>query len=169
MKNIFLALFLLLSSWAHANESYDYFKQFLYQVEVDSTDPESPITSTRYVMSQWDKKIPLESGDKLNPSFSLFLLPEDKFVVYYRENIFPKGSDTTFYPRGCKKVEGTWSVPADRLILPGVGYAEKAIVQGKNGMSLVLTEKIISQEAVGAQTNAELGFSNQTIDQQFCF
>lgn len=172
MKNYVLITFFLMNSFCfkgYANDNLDYFKEFIYQENIDNTDPENPTTQTRYLMSAWDKKINLENGDSLNVIVSLFLLSDQNYVAFYKENLFQKDAPGQFLPRGCRKITGKWNVPEDKLILPGLGFATKALINGQQGVLLKITEKIISSEAVSLETETSYGFSNMTLQQQFCW
>lgn len=171
MKNILFAfLIAATASLAHAAQpDLDYFKRFLYQEKVDDTDPENIKKSYRYVMTEFDKKIPLSTGEVLNPSMSLFLLADGTYVVYYRENIFPDSTSPGFRPAGCKKITGTWTVPEDKLILSGFGFATRARHMNQIAVEITLEQQIISKEAVGMATKGTLGFSNSGINEAFCF
>jgi hypothetical protein len=170
MKKYLIAFaFVMTSAICLANDFEDYFKEFLYQVHVDDTDPENPITQSRYVMAFPKTQLPLANGDSISMRLSLFLLKDNQFVVYYNEMRHPQGNPNQFYPNGCKKISGTWSVPEQKLLLPGVGYAERTQIDAQQGMIIHLTEKLISDVTVNFEMQASYGFSNMTLEQQFCW
>lgn len=170
-KSVGIVLLLILNIClrAHANDNLDYFKEFLYQENIDQTDPENPTIHTRYLMSAWDKKVALPNGDALNILVNIFLLPDQSYVAFYKENLFQKNLPNQFIPKGCRKITGQWSVPNENLILPGLGFATKTLINGQQGILLTITEKIISTEAASFQTETSYGFSNSTLEQQFCW
>ena len=142
----------------------------MYQETIDDTDPENIRVKTRYIMTSIDAPlVALPNGDSIKPYLQIFLLPNDEFVAYYNEYLHPQGNPNSFFPNGCKKITGKWSVPERNLLLPGIGHAESATVYGTQGMKIVITQKIISQELVNYSTNGSLGFGQQTMDQIFCW
>lgn len=170
MKFVFLILATLqFSSAALANADLDYYNQFLYQEEVDSRDPENPVVTTRYLMSEPFMEIPMPNGEKLGPRIAIVLFPDFTFKASYNEILYPKDSNGGFFPRGCVDLTGSWSVENGRLILPGIGYGERALSHGQNSVLVTFVQKIISNEAVGTSTNSSFGFSNMTKDQVKCF
>ncbi len=172
MKMIFSLLVGALTFTMSANAGpgdLDYFRQFIHQHEIDNSDPETPVESFRTVMSQWNQKVPRADGTKLNYTINLYLFEDFRFVAFYKENVFPAAEDGSFRPAGCQRVEGQWSVPDDKLILPGLGFASKSTSNSQNAMSIVVEQQLISPESVNQPTLATLGFSNFGLDREFCF
>ena len=170
MKVLVAALIMTFATLAQAAPGdLEYFKQFLYQKEVDNSDPETPRDQYRVVLSQFDIKIPRADGTKVNFYIKLYLMEDMKFTAFYSENIFPAVENGGFQPAGCKRVDGVWSVPEDKLVLPGLGFATKATRDSQSAISIVLDTQLMSPDTVGVPTLSTLGFSNIGIEQDFCF
>jgi hypothetical protein len=176
MKKVLVLIALLASvvgtthkAWASDADDLAYFQQFLFQETVDNNDPENPVVSTRYLMSAYDTTKPLPNGDGLNAYAQLLLFPDFTFKVIYQENVFLKDRPGQFVPKGCKELNGSWSVQGGKLMLPGFGQLERALDHGQNGAKWTLTTKVISDEAVGFESIMGFGFSNMTKEQIRCF
>ncbi len=169
MKYLFLVLLTVLSFSKHAfaNADVDYYRQFLYQEEVDDTDPENPIFSSRYLMSEWNKTVPLPNGDSINPTLQLLLRDNFTFTAFYKEMLIMKNGG--MMPKGCQKITGTWSVQNGRLMIPGIGYGERATFDGRNAVKITFAEVIMSKEVQGSSSVSDYGFSNYNPEQVPCF
>lgn len=170
MKFVTALILTVFAATANAGSGdLEYFKQFIHQHIIDNSDPETPFESFRTVLSQWDQKVPRADGTKLNYTITLYLFEDGKFSAIYKENVFPAIENGSFFPNGCRRVDGVWTVPEDKLLLPGLGYATRATRDGQNALSMVLEQQLISPESVQQPTLATLGFSNFGLDKEFCF
>ena len=172
MRNIFLALIILTSLFAGkaafaGPDDLAYFKQFLYQKENISDDPDFPEYQYRMVMTKWNHMVQMPDGRYLNPYVNLYMYEDGTFLLTYKENYFQTPDSQQFMPGPCQKITGKWSVPGTQLILEGVGHADRAFENGKNSLLLTYEKNLNSEGLAGQSVTAELGYSNT--DMIFCF
>lgn len=156
------------SSFA-APEDLEYFKQFLYQHNIDDSDPDFPKHEYRWLMSQYDFKIPLDDEHEMAPRVSLFLLENGTYKMVYDEFIFEKKDPTRFVPGYCKVIEGRWDVPDKNLELGSLALGERYMVYDQHAVLLKFQESINRSVLKGAAIPMSLGFGNYDITQARCF
>lgn len=144
-----------------------YFKEFIYKKENISDDPDFPEYQYRFLMTTWNDMVPLADGRYMNPGGSIYLYEDGTFLFTYRENYFEKPDAQQFIPGPCKKITGKWSVPDTKLVLEGVGSAERATVDGFNGIRLTYEKDLHSPGLKNHAVDASYAFSNT--DMIFCF
>ncbi len=162
MKKILSLALMTIFTFSNVHAGDDdlaYFKQFLFQKENISDDIDFPEYQYRFVMTYWNDKVQLPDGRWLNPNLDVRLYEDGTFVAYYRENYYQNSTDLSFLPGPCKKMTGKWSVPGLQLILEGIGYADRAIVENKNALKITYDTDIISK-ITGHSVEASLGYSN---------
>jgi hypothetical protein len=152
-----------------AEVDFEYFKQFLYQDEVDNSDPDFPNHQYRWLMSHYDLKISLDADHDLNPVISLFLLPDGHYKMVYKENIFDKKNANSFMPGKCKIIEGRWDVPDTNLLIDNLAYGTRHLENNQNAVMLYFKQNIFSPVLQGAPISMSLGFGNYDISQAKCF
>jgi hypothetical protein len=148
-------------------EDLAYFKQFLFKKENVSDDPDFPSYQVRFLMSTWNDKIPMANGKYLNAHGNLYLYENGTFVFRYSENYFDTPDANQFTPGPCKKLSGHWSVPDKNLVLDGIGYGERAMVDNFHAVRFTYTQDLHSPGLKGHSVNFAYGFSNT--EEIFCF
>lgn len=152
-----------------APEDLEYFKQFLYQHNIDTSDPDFPQHEYRWLMSQYGYRIPLDEEHEMEPNISLFLLGDGAYKIVYNEYIFEKKDPTRFVPGTCKVIEGRWDVPDKNLELGPLAFGERVMVHDQHGVLLKFKENINRPGLKEAALPMSLGFGNYDISQARCF
>lgn len=155
-----------------ADEDLEYFKQFMYRVETDNSDPDFPESSYHFLMTQWDFDIPIGNKQSLNTPMTIYMFEDGTFKMQYRENIITEGQ-SSFYPKACRIVNGKWSVPDTKLVLTmanGAVLAEGArhFDNGKHEVLFTFVNYIVSAELKG-QTISGGTAQGSPHETAFCF
>ena len=176
MKKLFALLILIATLTSSvplhgAEDDLEYFKQFIYRVETDDSDPDFPTSSHHFVMTQWDYNIPISATQYLTQTFTVYMLENFTYKAYFRENLHTVGQDW-FTPKGCRILEGTWSVPDQKLIFIFNGKplieADRYSEEGQHAMLFHFLEGIIGPEVKGHKIPAGAA-QGSGIDDHFCF
>ena len=176
MINIFASLSLIAAlvfspSAFAGQEDLEYFKQFIYVVDTDNSDPDFPTSSHHFVMTKYDHQIPISATQFITQTFTLYMLDDGTYKAYHRENLHTVGQDW-FIPKGCRVLVGNWSVPETKLILTLDGKtliaADRYIESGQHAMMFTFHQSIISPELKG-QTISAGAAQGTAMDDNFCF
>ena len=166
-------LSLLLSFFASSSfaalEDLEYFKQFLYQHNIDNSDPDFPRHEYRWLMTEFGTRIPLDEKYEMNPRISLFLLGDGNYKMVYEENIFEKKDPSKFVPGYCKVIEGRWDVPDKNLEIDQLAFGERHMVYGQHAVLIKFKENINRSALKGFPISMAFGFGNYSIDEAKCF
>lgn len=134
-----------------APSDMDYFKQFLF----NETDDADGNPSTRFLMA-FGIPVATNGTSQVIADVELFLMSDGTYKIKYSE------SNEKGFPIAMRlPFTGTWSVPADQLIVGDVGTGARGIYQGRNAVNLTFTKDLNTPGLSGKSALFDLGFSNE--------
>lgn len=161
LKIIFLFMIVLgaLKAFA-APDDTAYFNQFLFRKENTSQDPDFPTYSYRYLMSEYKFVYQLPNGKYVGPRVALILLADGTFWMEYAEFYLNSPDDQQFDIGPCKRIQGNWSVPTNKLQLADFAAGDRATVDSVNAVVLNFTKDMASPGLTNVPMKLSMGFSD---------
>lgn len=140
-------------------EDLEYFKQFLYRVDADMSDPDFPQYTYFHLGTFWNFKIPMSSSHYMTIPTSFYLNENGTYEASYKEQLW-KNDDTWMPGSRCLKFAGTWAVPDKTLLIykDGQVLAEgtRSTWSGQHAVTFTFRRQIISPEIVGKVVQATI-------------
>lgn len=170
----FLALVLVLCSLTVASQNANagpddlaYFKQFLYRVDADTSDPDFPEYTYFHLGTFWNFKIPLSTTHYMTIPTAFYLNDNRTYEASYKEQLW-KNDDTWMPGSKCLKFTGTWGVPDKTLLIykDGEVIAEgvRSTWSGQHAVTFTFHKAIINPAIVGKVVQATIVQGNVSKD-----
>lgn len=173
-RTIFSVLALAVSASAFAAPAdlggEDYYLQFVYKKEVSDDGDGDVRIQYRFLGGQ--SEVVVNDLKKIMVSGELYLLDGMQFVVAYSEMLATRDTPTSpwrYMPNPNQGicpivVKGTWSAPADKLVLSPAVSGDRATFDSRNSVKLVFDDKLLSPEVKGSELVMDYGYSNAPIE-----
>lgn len=148
----------------------DYYRQFVYKKETSDDGDGDVQIQYRFLSGQ--SEVAVNDLNKIVVSAELYLLDEMKFVVAYSEMLATRetASSPWRYMPNPKQglcpivVKGTWSAPAEKLVLSPKVSGDRATFDSRNSAKLIFDDMLLSPEVKGTELVMDYGYSNAPIE-----
>lgn len=168
---ILFAALLPLSAQA-GQDDLEYFKQFMYRVDVNDSDPDFPVSTYYFLGADYFHEIPISPTQYYTIAFDFYMFEDGTYKAQYRQNLHTRGNDG-FFPGPCKEFTGTWSVPDKRLVIVRDGrvlvQADRDFRHNQHAVKWTFEEAIVAPELKGQVIDGGIVQSNFPVEQSFCF
>lgn len=160
-----VASMVLFASPTHAAADDEaYFRQFLYRIENVGNDPDYPVKIYWLLLADALTPIPLPQNKSLYLLNDLKLNDDGTFQIEYNDGIGDTGA-STWMPRYCVVLEGTWSVPDKSLIFTSkdgrqIMKGDRHFAHQKNAVMFTFLPAFPVKELRGLQAAFDMGQSN---------